>query len=103
MPPVLGSRFPNVVEGRPRAARADEDDRALVDRRAPAPPPPEEKEPAEDVRDIPVVDIVAAAGSGAEIGVRVSAGYYYRCDVPFFCFAAREFSTTYVATPDLRT
>ena len=80
MPPVLGSRFPNVVEGRPRAARADEDDRALVDRRAPAPPPPEEKDPAEDVRDIPVVDIVAAAGSGAEIGVL--------CDVPFFCFAA---------------
>jgi len=74
VPPVLGSRFPNVVEGRPRAARADEDDRALVDRRAPAPPPPEEKEPAEDVRDIPVVDIVAAAGAGAEIGVRVSAG-----------------------------
>ena len=61
VPPVLGSRLPKVVDGRPRAARADEDDRALTDRRAPA-PEESSKEAVEDVREIgilPAADIFA--------------------------------------------
>ena len=61
VPPVLRSRLPKVVDGRPRAARADEEERALADRIAP-PPPTEEspKEAVDEVRDMPAVDIIAA-------------------------------------------
>ena len=62
VPPVLRSRLPKVVDGRPRAARADEEERALADRIAPPPTTTEEspKEAVDEVRDMPAVDIIAA-------------------------------------------
>ena len=72
VPPVLRSRLPKVaVDGRPRAARAEEEERALADRIAPPPPEESPKEAVEDVRDMPAVDIIAAGGWKAEC---VSAG-----------------------------
>lgn len=75
VPPVLRSRLPKVVDGRPRAARAEDEERALADRipLAPPPPPTEEspKEAVEDDRDMPAVDIIAARLT--MVGVRICA------------------------------